>query len=308
MITSKLLFFVSLALAAIPELYAKPNCPGNIASLPLRLVQHSLIVVPVEINHSGPYDFMVDTGAQVTTVDPALASELHLRTRGTAGVTGVAVYARASETELDLLAAGSHAVEHAVAVVQDLGQLQVADAHIRGILGENFLGHFDLLIDYSRSFLCLDETGLMQSGSRGEHIPLVTARHPELDPPFTEPLLIAVQVNGGSRPMILRLDSGSNAPLLYTESVRESPELAHELVKRSPQLHRVVAGGQQAFAVLPPQDIQVGRSFIRQISFVTPIDTGKDVPKIEEDGLLPTAIFQRIYINRADHYAVVDLW
>ena len=51
-------------------LHAEPHCPGNVTSVPLRLVQRSQIVVPVMINRSGPYDFMVDTGAQVTTVDP----------------------------------------------------------------------------------------------------------------------------------------------------------------------------------------------------------------------------------------------
>lgn len=37
----------------------------------------------------------VRQGAQVTTVDPVLVAELRLKTRGTAGVTGVGVYAPA---------------------------------------------------------------------------------------------------------------------------------------------------------------------------------------------------------------------
>ena len=68
----------------LPALQAEPHCPGNIASLRLRLVQRSqIIIVPVTINHSGPYDFLVDTGTQVTSVDPALAGELHLKIEGT---------------------------------------------------------------------------------------------------------------------------------------------------------------------------------------------------------------------------------
>ncbi len=45
-----------------------------------------------------------------------------------------------------------------------------------------------------------------------------------------------------------------------------------------------------------------------QISFVTPVATGKDVPKVEVDGLLPTILFERIFISYADHYAVLDPW
>ena len=84
-----------LVAVALPVAKAEPHCPGSVTSLPLRLVERSQIVVPVTINHTGPYDFLVDTGAQVTTVDPALAAALQLMTRGTAGVVGVGVYARA---------------------------------------------------------------------------------------------------------------------------------------------------------------------------------------------------------------------
>jgi hypothetical protein len=86
MTTLKWLASASLALATFPASYAESHFPGNVTSLRLRLVQRSQIVVPVKINHTGPYDFLVDTGAQVTIVDPALLSrlspfrELQLRT------------------------------------------------------------------------------------------------------------------------------------------------------------------------------------------------------------------------------------
>ena len=133
----KLFFVLGCAAFALPLMQAEPHCPGNVNSVPLRLVQHSQIVVPVMINHTGPYDFMVDTGAQVTTVDPALAAELHLQTQGTAGVTGVGVYARASLTQLDSVEAGSHAVERVLAVIQNLGQTQLADRRVVDVLDFN---------------------------------------------------------------------------------------------------------------------------------------------------------------------------
>ena len=85
MTTLKWLASVSLAIATLPALRAEPHCPGNVTSLRLRLVQRSLIVVPVEINHIGPADFMVDTGAQITTVDPVLASAFHFKAMGHTG-------------------------------------------------------------------------------------------------------------------------------------------------------------------------------------------------------------------------------
>lgn len=43
------------------------------------------MIVAVSINHSGPYNFLLDTGTEMTMVDPALAAELHLNTQGSAG-------------------------------------------------------------------------------------------------------------------------------------------------------------------------------------------------------------------------------
>ena len=69
----KCLLLASLVSQTLAAARGEAHCPGNVASLTLRLVQGALIVVPIEINHSGPYEFVVDTGAQVTTIEPSLA-------------------------------------------------------------------------------------------------------------------------------------------------------------------------------------------------------------------------------------------
>ena len=81
----QLLAAVSLALVILPVVEAEPRCPGNTASVTPRLVRDALIVIPVRINQAGPFDFMVDTGSQVTVIDPSLASELTLKVQGRVG-------------------------------------------------------------------------------------------------------------------------------------------------------------------------------------------------------------------------------
>jgi hypothetical protein len=44
---------------------AETRCPGNIAGLRPRMVAGALLVIPVKINQTGPFDFMVDTGSQL---------------------------------------------------------------------------------------------------------------------------------------------------------------------------------------------------------------------------------------------------
>ena len=80
-------------------------------------------------------------------------------------------------TVLNTLEADSQTLEKPVAIVQDLGAIQAADGRIRGVLGENFLSHFDLLIDYAHKLLCLDPTTSMRDKVRGERIPLVRPQH-----------------------------------------------------------------------------------------------------------------------------------
>ena len=76
-------WFASLVLAAtiVPALRAEPHCPGNVASVPLHLTNRHHMIVAVSVNHSGPYNFLLDTGTQITMVDPSLAAELHLNTQ-----------------------------------------------------------------------------------------------------------------------------------------------------------------------------------------------------------------------------------
>ena len=299
------LLIAGLVCLVLPAALGEEHCPGNVASLTLRLVQSSIIVIPIEINHSGPYDFIVDTGAQVTTVEPKLASELHLKNEGTAGVGGVATYARTAFAYLDLIEAGQHSVPNAIAVIQEMTQLKAADSRIRGILGANFLEHFDLLIDNGGLILCLDESGALASTIKGEHIALAEPRGSNQDLPFTRPVIVAARLSAGdTTSVLLRLDSGSNSPLLYTAAA----PLRTKSKGQASILQRVANGAKQSFAVLPPQDIQIGTHAVRQVSFVVPMNSIGAGPTPREDGLLPTMAFQRVFISCSRGYVALKSW
>ena len=301
----KWLVALTLAAVSLSVVKAEPHCPGNVNSLPLRLVQRSQIVVPVTINHTGPFDFMVDTGAQVMTVDPALAAELNLKMQGTAGVTGVGVYARAPLTELDEVEAGSHVVEKVLAVIQDLGQTALADRKVRGVLAGNFLEHFDLLIDYPHSIVCLDDSAEMGKKVKGEHIPFSAQAGAQGSATTPQKLIVSAHVPGIEQRMLrLQLDSGINSPLLYGAG----EDLKAGQITGAPLRSRGTDGVEHAFVALVSQDVQVGPHSLRQIQFVMPMNAGKNSPKADVDGLLPTMLFQRIYVNYADHYVVLESW
>ena len=296
---------VVLATTLVSAASAEAHCPGNVASITPRIVQGALIVISVKINDAGPFDFMVDTGSQVVVVDPSLASQLHLKVQGTVGLVSAASYAAASVTILDTLEAGSHRVEKALAAVQDLGQIKAADSHIRGVLGQSFLAHFDMLIDNEHKLLCLDETHAMQEKVRGEHIQLVAPPPSESELAYTERLVLSVRLSGlENRQVLLQLDSGTDGPILYPSTDEAERGILKQATRRSSSASRA----QQAFADLPPQDMRIGARTVSQVHFVTPVNVGLNIPTRDEAGLLPTVLFKRVYINNADHFAVIEPW
>src|SRR5215469_16731336 len=127
---SKRIAAFALASTLATTLLAETHCPGNVASLAYRLVNRHQIVVAVSINHMGPYSFLLDTGTQMTMIDPSLAGELHLDGTGDAVVASTGLKASASLTRVDLVEVGSHRVSGLNALVHVLTNLESAGLDI----------------------------------------------------------------------------------------------------------------------------------------------------------------------------------
>lgn len=222
---------------------------------------------------------------------------------GMTGIIGVGNYAQTPFTRLDSVRAGSEEVEQVMAVIQDLGQIQIEDRRVRGVLAGNFLENFGLLIDYQQRIVCLDKNDAMESKVKGQRIGLVTVPESERASPAPQRLTVAVHLSGiRKESLLLQLDSGINVPLLYP-----SGETAHLLdTGTSPLKSHGTDGVDLAFAVLARQEIQIGPQTLHAIPFVMPVGVSTNIPDPEVDGLLPAALFQRVYVNYAHHYAVLE--
>src|SRR5271155_3095437 len=129
---TRLFLCVSLAASTLLASQSQAQCPGNIHSLHATFLQRSQIIVPVSINGSGPYDFLVDTGNLITMVDPALASELGLKPQASIGVVAVIQAERASIEVVDSLSVDSHTIQKPLVITHDLSQLQASNPRLRG--------------------------------------------------------------------------------------------------------------------------------------------------------------------------------
>lgn len=294
-------FFTLIVLLEVGSAAVHPGkrCPGNVEILELRKVQRSLILARVSVNHNGPYEFVVDTGTQVTTLAPAVANDLDLHTEGDTSVIGIGE-ASASFAHVDLLQLGSHAVKGLLVTVQNLDYLQTFDPHIGGVLGGNFLAQFDVLIDYSHDILCLDSDRIMQHELKGKPETLLSRSGRVEGVGFpTPPVVEANFLNRPSRGVHFLLDSGTNAPLVRRSQVGP-------LLKVTSTSGIGIDGREHRVDLSSPQDILVGAKTLSNISFVILSTSDSERQSQDFDGLLPTVLFRSVFISYKSGYALLD--
>ena len=295
-----------LAATLVPAFPEESRCPGNVASVPLHLINRHQMIVAVSVNHSGPYNFLLDTGTQITMVDPSLAAELHLNTQGSAGIAGVGFDASAPLAQIDLLEVGSHAIANQKVLVFDFENSHSVELHLfRGVLGEDFLGEFDMLIDNAHDLLCLDGSSAMAANVKGPHVALMTPARATNGMPALRSLIITARLSDSRRPVRLNLDSGTNVSFLFY-TARYMPL---ELVARTSSLGGGFDRAQRAVSTIPAQDLQIGSLEFPRVSFFTYADSSEGVSRTSAyDGLLTFGIFRQVFICHTQHFAVLKPW
>jgi len=294
------LLLAAAALAATRAL-ATPVCPAGIAGVPILLLESAQIAVPLDINGTGPFKFVLDTGSQLTVLEPSLAEQLDLPSVGSVDIVSVAGRSTATLAGVERLGVGTNEVRQPRVAVLDLGSIQAVNPEIRGILGQDFLAHFDLLIDPPHMLLCLDQTGRMQRKLAGERIPVLKSSAVPDPLSLTEPVLIAAQLQGrGSDPAILKLDGGGNVPLLF-----ESGDPAR---RGSGKIRDGSALGRRnplPFRAMPPRNVVIGTRRLHRVTFFTPA-SADSAPRPGEDGLLPITLFKRVFISNPGRFVIFD--
>jgi Aspartyl protease len=292
-----------LAATIVSTLSAETHCPGNVASVSIRFGARHQMIVPISINHAGPFSFLLDTGTQMTMIDPTLAAALDLKTTGKGEVSSVGARADiASLAQVDLVQAGARSVANQKMLVYDLRNLQAPGIDIQGVLGEDFLEHFDMLIDNAHGELCLDDSAAMRGEIKGSHIPLMTTAQTADGSPLPKSLIVAARLFDGMRPVRLKLDSGASVSFLYDTA----EYMALGLFRGAPLQGGGVNKSQQKFMALPPQDMKIGSIKMAKVVFITLAGAQRSARTAGFDGLLALGLFRRVFVCHADHFAVLD--
>jgi hypothetical protein len=257
-------FFVAMLLS--PSAVAQPGQ----ASLPLKIETGKPVVDGVFLNGHGPYRFLLDTGSQSNQLDSRVARKLGLAATlqldlqtpsGEAGVSG----GRVSKVAVGPVEAGDQ--EFLFTRFDDLTTLP---PDIRGILGQEFLAHFDYILDFQHHRLTFGE---LSSAGRQTGFRLIYGR-------------MAVPTSLGD----LVVDSGAEMLFLFRTSSRVA---SGQVIGAS--------GSRVAVSYETAPEVRIGDRRYRPATAEY-----RPVPAAEEAGLLPANLFRAIFVCNSKQYVVFD--
>jgi hypothetical protein len=244
----------------------------------------------------------LDTGSQVTIVEPSLAAELGLKSQGPIVVSAFSSEFPAVWTEAETVELGAIEAQSVHIAIEDLNQIRNLHPSIRGVLGEDFLTQFDFLIDRTRKVVCFDSANHMQQEIRGDRVMLDLSSGSDFNSPLPHPLLLPVSIDGTDATSArMLLDSGANVAVLNSSKV--TPDWIPNIDIRRGQ---VVGGKEQYFRRLEPRDIRVGRQLLGPVVFMTPAGEGAQSSNSIQDGLIPAALFRRVFVSYRSGFAILS--
>ena len=234
------------------------------SSLPLRMKGHTPFVENIWINGKGPYTFLLDTGAESSSITPEAAARL--------GITpkyAVVLVTAAAEVPVPALV---DEVRAGTLRLTGIELLQTSNAvSFDGILGQNFLSRVPLLIDLVNERLWFDPDRQLAASLIGER---TSARI--VDGRF----LVPVRAGGKTVPLVI--DSGASHLMLF--DVARLSQVGTTTIQTN-RGSRSVLSGRLA-------EVKAGAITFNDVA-VGVVET----PGRPERGLLPLSLFRAVYLD-----------
>jgi len=254
-------------------------------------------VVHVSINGTGPYDFILDTGSNVTIVRSQLIRKLNLSSGAPMAIVTATGETRGQRVIIESIAVAGLAVEHLE--INALDRVQVLNGRVQGILGENFLKKFDLLIDNEQQTLFIDRTSSLEATVAGERLNF--SRFGSFDyKPTPDRIVIKLKVPSFmEKPLLFLVDSGINTAALYP------PPGGHALRALQSSQHVSMSDlNERRDCQIQKTTLEIGVGTFRGLELVA--CEGLTRNKMDTDGLLPTRVFHRFFISHRGGYVIAN--
>jgi hypothetical protein len=282
-------FLVLVLVIALPEVLAA-QVQQTEEIIGFRLRDGYLMVVQSMVNGAGPFSLLVDTGTTRTVIDPDLARQLQAPGVGEVAVTTVLHYRQDKLVRLQDVRLGQASVSGLNAIVDKLTRQKMLAPGIRGILGEDFLSKFDILIDYRKRSIHFGDPPPAGERCRFETIGEYHSA------PTTNRLLIGVEFMEVGRDKVqLQLDTGAKTPELFPVSNDSHPS-------RPWGGAMATSSGANGIVVHSNVTLRIGTTMVPGLDVVQ----SRSAVAFDAVGLLPAAIFHRIYISHSGGFVVLN--
>jgi predicted aspartyl protease len=229
------------------------------------------VFAPLELEGKAPVRLLVDTGAQSSVITPAAAARLGLIPR-----YRVEVVTTSGTMLVPATRAATAALPGALAADLELLIYAIPGLDADGVLGQNFLGRFNYLLDNLHGRIDFEPVA-----TAGTAVPfeLVEGRP-------------ALAVRGAGRHSLrLVLDTGASHMVLFRHPAGGTgyAELATSTGAIRVRTATIAA-------------LEIGGTRLANITAALAAQAAVPI----EDGLLPAHFFRAIYVNNRDHYVVLN--
>jgi predicted aspartyl protease len=289
---------ISLLLICVSSLPATAAPATTEVTVRIRIANDYLIVVPVTINGSGPYDFLLDTGSNNTILDQKLADELALPRGKATTHFGVKESMSLSAVYADSLSIAGATVDGKGLFLFSSANLRSLPPKVRGILGEDFLQNFDILIDYRHQIIQFESgLGPLAETLAGERLPIQLGGTRQGKPTFGRLILLGRIHELGDNPISLLLDSGVNNLTLLRDTLGPG----------SNRQEFVVAGNFKSSGITTMETktvrrLDLGRNEVNDLTIVAV--AGQQ--EWDTEGLIPTSLFHSIFISHQGRFVILN--
>ena len=252
----------------------------------IRMRENGRMLVPVTVNGSRTYAFLLDTGAAVTMLNHRLAKKLGLAATKEEWVYTFAGRVSLSVGRVDSLRIGDFRVDGSEVLIGDLGQLFNHSPEVDGIMGQDILSRFNYLVDRRAASLEIEEGNNLAAALSGTKV-------------HFEKRGGIIYVPAARGALRLMLDSGNPYLVIYEDAAwRSNAVLA-------------TSGGESAVGS------SLGRRTIRPTRLPT-LEVGDIVlDNVQaylatrgsgrlEDGFLPLHIFDSVYVNNLEDFLITN--
>jgi gag-polyprotein putative aspartyl protease len=282
-------FLLLIPVIALPGALAAQVRQSN-EIIKFRLRDGYLIIVQTRVNGAGPFSFLLDTGTTRTVIDPGLARQLQAPAIGVVTLNGMLRRRQDKLVKIHDVRMGQASVSDLGAIVDELPRQKLLVPGIRGVLGEDFLSHFDFLIDYKGRLLRFGDAPPTGERCRFETM----SKHDGML--TTNRLLVGVEFTEVSGDNIqLQLDTGAKMPELF-------PVGGGSPSSQPWNGSMVTSSGANSVVIYSNTAIRIGTTTVRGLDVVQ----SRRALTFDAAGLLPASIFHRIYISHSGGFVVLN--